>query len=346
MSAKTPSTSETAPSGTQKVAAFLLSLDRATAQELLKSLDPKVVSDVAAAMTELDASFTQREKIDELYLELARTLHTPSGPRRPDEGELASMLEAALGKSSSQGVLAKIHERRRIERPFAVIEKEPPALLAAALKDESAAVAALVLAHLAPTLSAEILSSLEPDLALDVVRRMATLIPPGNAALSSVADNLAERVAQLAKAPVAADPAVRLQSIAQMLNFSQAEIGKAVLEGLETENAQMATEIREFMFTWNDLATVEKRGMQKILSSVETRTLSIALKACPPDVENNIMGNLSSRVREMVKDERELAGPMPMAEVLVARNEIMKSVRSLMESGEFAPAKAGEELVQ
>lgn len=341
-----PKPLDRSPSGAQKVAAFLLSLDRATAQGLLKSLDPQVVSDVAGAMTELDPSSTTREKIEELYLELARTLHAPTGPRRPDDGELVSMLEAALGRATAQGVLAKIHERRKIERPFAAVEKEPPALLAAALADESPAVAALVLAHLSPERSAEILSGLDPERALDVVRRMATLIPPGTAALSSVAENLVERLAVLAKRPAPADPTVRLQSIAQMLNLSQGETGKVVLEGLETENAQMATEIREFMFTWADLATVEKRGMQKILSSIETRTLAVALKACPAEVEGNIMGNLSSRVREMVKDERELAGPMPMLEVLAARNEIMKSVRSLVESGEFAPAKAGEELVQ
>ncbi len=336
---------EQSQSGVQKVAAFLLSLDRPTAQAVLKSLDPQVVSDVAGAMTELDPSSTTREKIEQLYLELARTVHAPSGPRAPDEGELASMLEAALGKNGAQGVLAKINDRRKIERPFAAVEKEPSALLAAALADESAAVAALVLVHLSPERSAEILSGLDPDRALDVVRRMATLIPPGTAALSSVAENLLERVAVLSKRSTPADPALRLQSIAQMLNLAQGETGKIVLEGLETDNAKMATDIREFMFTWNDLATVEKKGMQKILSSVETRTLAIALKACPAEVEANIMGNLSSRVREMVKDERELAGPLPMLEVIASRNEIMKSVRSLVESGEFAPAKAGEELV-
>ncbi len=332
-------------SGVQKVATFLLSLDRATAQAVLKSLDPAVVSDVASAMTELDPSDTTRENIEKLYLELARTVHTPSDPRPPDDTELASLLDAALGKSSAQGVIAKIHERRKIERPFAAVEKEPPALLTAALAEESPAVAALVLVHLSPERSAEILSAFDPDRALDVVRRMATLVPPGTAALSSVAENLSERMSVLAKRPTPADPAVRLQSIAQMLNLTQGETGKIVLEGIEADDVKMATEIREFMFMWADLATVEKKGMQKILSSIETRTLAIALKACPADVEANIMGNLSSRVREMVKDERELAGPMPMVEVLASRNEIMKSVRSLVESGEFAPAKAGEELV-
>ena len=107
----------------------------------------------------------------------------------------------------------------------------------------------------------------------------------------------------------------------------------------------MATETREFMFTWDDLATVDRRAMQKILASVDTRTLSMALKASPPEVETNIMSNLSSRVGEMVAEEREIAGAVPLTEVIEARDEILRSARTMMESGEFSPARSGEELV-
>ena len=107
----------------------------------------------------------------------------------------------------------------------------------------------------------------------------------------------------------------------------------------------MAALIREFMFTWEDLATVDKRGMQKILASVETRTLSIALKGSSKAVEDNVMANLSARVREMVTDERELAGAMSVTEVQMCRDEVLKAVRGLMESGEFRPSRAGDELV-
>ena len=81
----------------------------------------------------------------------------------------------------------------------------------------------------------------------------------------------------------------------------------------------------------------------EILASIDTKTLSIALKACPDGVFENIMNNLSSRVRDMVLDEKELLGPMPFSDVLQARVEIMGAVRALMENGEFSPARASEE---
>jgi flagellar motor switch protein FliG len=145
--------------------------------------------------------------------------------------------------------------------------------------------------------------------------------------------------------PAPPDPGDSLKTIADLLNFSQGEVEKSVLTGLEDFNEEMADQIREYMFTWDDLASIEKRAMQKILASVDTKTLAIALKGSPPDVDANIMANLSSRVKDIVADERELAGPTALSEVQSSRSEIMVAVRALMEAGEFSPAKAGEEMV-
>ncbi len=332
-------------SGTQKVAAFLLSLDKAAAAGVLKALDPKVVSEVAAAMTELDPKLQDRAAVDALYTELSRALHKPAAPRAAEDAELSTLLDAAIGKEKARTVLAEIHARRRHERPFEAIEKQPTDLVGRALRDESPAISALLLAHMEPKASAEILSMFEPDTALDVVRRMSQVVPPGFDTLAAVAESIEARVAATGVQPVAVDQTTRLKTIAQMLTLSQKEVEKAVLEGLEQTDKDMVAEIREFMFTWDDLATLDKRGMQKVLSSVETRTLAVALKGCKPEVENNIMSNLSTRVRAMIIDERELAGALPMAEIKMSRDGIMRSVRSLMETGELSTSKAGEELV-
>lgn len=332
-------------SGVQKVAAFLLSLDKGAAALVLKSLDPRVVSQVASAMTELDPQLQDRAAVDALYTELSRSLHVPAKPRAAADGELSVLLETSLGKDKSKTVLTEIHERRRHERPFARLEKLPSAVVGRALREESAAVAALVLAHLEPKLSAEILGAFEPEAAVEVVRRMSQIVPPGFDTLTTVAESVEARAAIVGAIPSAVEPKERLKTIAQMLTLSEKEIEKAVLEGLDDSDKEMAGTIREFMFTWDDLATLDKRGMQKVLSSVETRSLAIGLKGSKPEVEANIMNNLSTRVRAMIAEERELAGALPMAEINQSREVIMKAVRGLLESGELSSSKAGEELV-
>ncbi len=332
-------------SGAQRAASFLLSLDKEAAGNVFKHIDEKVIVEVVEAMGRLEASMTDPETVRALEKELFKSLRKPRGARIRSDEELHAMLAQTLGKEQAGSLFEKIQQRLLHERPFISIEKEPAANIAQVLMQESDAVAALVLAHLDPSLSAEVLSGLPPERALLLVKRMAALVPPGFDTLVAIAQNLNARLKALSGAPVSADTASQLKTIAEVLNYSKPEIEKTVLDGIQKDDAKMAADIREFMFTWEDLAGLDKRAMQKILASIDTRTLSISLKACSVKVEENIMNNLSTRVRDMVKDERDLAGTMPMKDVQNARGEVMKAVRSLMEAGEFRPARAGEELV-
>jgi flagellar motor switch protein FliG len=333
------------PSGADRAAAFLLSLEAEQAAEVIKHLDEHVMVGVVEAMGSLDRKLVDPSNIQRLQKELLRGLSQPSSARVRSESELFEMLEKTLGQAQAQAVFEKIQEHLLQERPFLSIERESAAHIASALQEESTAVATLVVAHIDPALSAEILALLPAERSLEIVKRMAQLVPPGFDTLIAIAEDLKGRIAAAAQVPSAGDPSLRLKTIAEVLNFSQPELEKSVLEGIDAENADMAAEIREFMFTWEDLSTVDKRGMQKILASIETRTLAVALKGSSKPVEDNIMANLSARVREMVKDERELAGPMSLKEVQGCRDEMLASVRRLMESGEWRPARAGDELV-
>lgn len=333
------------PTGAHRAAAFLLSLEKEDAASVLRQIDEKLVVQVVEAMGDLDPSLTDPESVRRLYFDLAQHVHVPEGVRSKDEVELRRMLEETFDAEEAQAVLDRMRDRRLQERPFLTIEYEPAANIAMALEDESEAVIAAVLAHLSPGLSAEVLASFEEERALSIVRRMAGLIPPNIDTLRSIATELSERLERIAEGPVAPDRTERLKTIAEILNYSEPGIEKSVLEGIDEDDAEMANEIRDHMFTWDELATVDRRAMQKILASVDTRTLSLALKGCDAQVEQNITGNLSSRVRAMVEEERDLAGAIPMSEVQRSREEIMKAVQALIASGEYSPVRAGEDLV-
>lgn len=331
-------------SGYQRVAAFLLSLEPAMASSILKSMSPDVVTRVSQAMIDLDPKLSKEGVVDDLVRDLARSLHGPRSVRACDSGHLKRLLGDAFGKQAD-ALLEQIQEKRLSNRPFLEVERHGPAAIAQVLRQESAPVVALVLAHLDAGKTAQILKQLDQTVALDVVRRMVSLEPPGPALVRTVAASLAER---LASAPAAgsADPARRLQSVAQILNNSAPEMEKKVIEALAETDEETANELREYMFTWEDIGDLNRRAMTKILGTVDTKTLSVALKGCSQAVEQNVLSNLSSRVRDMVIEERELAGPMSMADVKSARDEILKNIRALIEAGEFRPNRGGEQLVE
>jgi len=331
--------------GTQKAAAFLLSLDEQVRVEILRNMDANAAKLIASAMLDLDPELCNSEAVDALVQDLARSAYQGPGIRRQAEADLLTLLSQSHGAEVAHQMLAEIEDRRRRAKPFEFVESFNADIVVRILREESPNVVALVMAHVAPAYSASVLALFEPEEALEIVKRMTILDPPNVDVMLDIGDDLRERMQTVASGPAPRERGDSLRTIADLLTFSQPETEKVVLEGLEEQDESAAKDIREFMFTWTDLAEVDKRSMQKILASVDTRTLSMSLKACPVDVEENIMGNLSSRVKEMVADERELAGAVPFSEVQAARAEIMTAVRGLMESGEFSPARAGEELV-
>jgi len=331
--------------GHHKVAALLLSLDPSTRAAVLGKMNEDVLERVAVAMMELDPRLTGVGVVELLKDALARDVHGVKTVRPCKEADLAQVLGQSLGRQKGDKVLEGILARRRKARPFQAIESLNPLDVGRVLRQESNAVTALVLGHLDPALSARILVVFEDEQAIDVVKRMATLDPPSSAVVEGIAAELYRKVRELPEATGISDPAERLKAVADLLNNSRPEMEKGVIQSLAEDDVDMAQELREYLFTWTDIATIDTRTMQKILGTVDTKTLSIALKGCSPEVEENITGNLSSRVKEMVKEERELAGPLPMTEVEAARGDIMRNIRAMIEAGEFRPTKGGEELV-
>jgi flagellar motor switch protein FliG len=304
-----------------------------------------VVEAVSEAMTDLDARAGDPEAIDNIYTLLAKRIHGPAKVRPVGVEDLKAVLSASFGAERAEQVVTHITENRRTRRPFVALEAFPISAIAAVLKAESSAVAGLVLSNVDPAIAADVLASYEPEQAAPIVKRMATSNAPSARVLTSLADELTARVQAAVSAGSQPTPSERLRSIAKVLNFSTPQIEANVIKSIAEDDEAMASELREYMFTWDNIATVDKRNMQKILGTVDTKTLSISLKASTPEIEANVMGNLSERVREMVKEEREMAGPMSMADVQAARDEIMKNVRAMIESGEFTPARSGEDLV-
>jgi len=342
------STKTTPPTtGPRRVAALLLSLDQDSAAALLKTLDPDVLPRVADAMTAIEAEGPESEARSQIWRELVRELENGhvQYPRARDEEELGRFLESGVGRERSVTVLAEMRERRRLERPFAAIEDATPAQITKALAAESTAVRALVIGNLPPKLSAGVMALLDQEESLRVVQRLVRQSVPRRETIDLVAKNLAAEVARFASEPRKPETQERMRSIAEILNRGDKEMGRSVLAGLEDADKTVAEGIREMMFTWVDLANLDRRAMQKVLSTVETGKLALALKGGPVEVEENVLANLSQRVRDMVAEERELLGPRPKAEVDMARADLMKGIRSLVESGELSAQASLEGLV-
>jgi flagellar motor switch protein FliG len=128
-----------------------------------------------------------------------------------------------------------------------------------------------------------------------------------------------------------------------MLNRLDPALGTSILENIESEDAKQAAEIRNLMFTFEDLVTVPETGIRVLLGQLDKKTLAMALKGTPDEIKNHVFKTMSSRAVEMLKEDMEALGPVRSREVLAAQQEVVALARRLEADGKISLKSEGED---
>ena len=326
------------------VAVLLLAIDRDLSAEVCKRMHDDQLGRVTRAMKELQEVAIGQSTITGVLEETIKRLRA-GGMALGDVGtSMETMLKRALGDERGQETIRRASTEILAKRPFAVFEALTAEDLANILIEEHPQIAAVFLAHLDRQKAGQVIARLPEARRPDLVLRVATLDRTPPEVVQRVLEVMRKKVKDLGLTTLRSEPKAWVKAAAEILN----NLGggeKAILEEIAKTDEGVSAGIREEMFTFEDLARLDKKSMQKILGSIDTRVLAVSLKASPQEVEANIFGNLSKRAAEMVKEERDNLGPMPLSEVVDAQQTILTSVRDLMDKGEIKVAKNSEQIV-
>ncbi len=124
-----------------------------------------------------------------------------------------------------------------------------------------------------------------------------------------------------------------VRSVAAMCQFMEHQIGRRVLEKIESHNPDLAAAIREEMFVFEDILLIDDKGIADILVRLDRKVLAYALKGAFAEVQAQIFRNMSSRAVEMLKQVMEDLGAVKVKEVKNARQFIIEVVRQLEDEG-------------
>lgn len=328
----------------RQVAVLLLSIDRKAASEILRRLPDNRIEEVTRAMKELRDVPLDRKAVLEVQREFARRAGSGTMPLGDIDASAAEVLRAALGEERAEDLSERADRHVLSRQPFRSFETVDPEDLATVLEDEHPQVAAVFLAHLDPRKAGRVLSYLPSPRRADLVRRIAGLERTSVEVVQRVVDVMTRRIENLGLGAPSGEPHSWVEAAASIVN-ALGRNERELLDVIEAEDPALADRIREEMFSFDDLADVDRRSMQRLLAEIDTRTLALALKAASPAVERNVLGNLSRRAGAMVLEEREEFGPTPLSEVLEAQEQVLAVVRLLADRGELRLGDPDEQLV-
>jgi flagellar motor switch protein FliG len=327
-------------SNKQKAAILLVALGPDVSSQVLKHLKPDEVEDLTLEVARMGT--VAPEVRQAVIQEFGRLVMAPEYVTEGGVGHAREMLEKAFGTEKAEDMIGKAVETLNV-LPFDTVKKTDASQLLSLIANEHPQTIALILAFLQPNQAAQILSGLPPDLSTDVATRLAQMDRTTPEVIRDVERVLERKLATLVTSDLSTAGGVK--SLVEVLNWTDRATEKNILEGLTESNPELAEEVKNMMFTFDDIVKLDDRAVQQVLREIDTKELALALKVCSEEVKQKVTKNMSERAATMLQEDMEFMGPVRLRNVEEAQQRIVNVIRKLEEAGEIIISRGGEDEV-
>lgn len=327
--------------GVEKAATLLLALGPESAAEILKVLGPKEVQRLGHAMASLKT--VPQTAIEQVLDEFLGYLETHSSLHVDTNDFIRSAFNQALGEDKASNLINRIlqsSETTGIES----LKWMDAQTVSDLIRNEHPQIIATILVHLEHDHVSEILNHFSERLRNDVILRIATLDGVQPIALKELNESMLRLLSGPANTKRTALGGVK--TVADILNTIGSTTEASVMDALREYDPDLAQQVLDEMFVFENLMDIDDRSIQMILREVQSDSLILALKGASPELREKIFKNMSQRASEMLREDLEARGPVRLSEVEAEQKEILKTVRRLADEGQIIlGSKGGEQMV-
>jgi len=318
----------------RRVAKFLILIGSEQAAGILAELDPEQVQAISKEITLVKTINPEEgKKILEEFHSLLSGNYSFSGLSRGGIETARRILYAAKGPEKGEALLNKTVPESR-ENFFSFLEEFSPEQLVMVLKNESAQTMALILSRLPQKLSAETLSKLPPDSKPEVLRRIAYQKEISPEVLEQVTAALKEKVRHISGG--AKDIEIDgMQALAAILKQGDYSFGDRLINELEQENPDLGKDLKEKLYTLDDVIYTVDRPIQDKLSTMTERDIAILLKGRGSGFCEKILSCVSAGRRKLIREESEILGAVPKRDCDAVAGEFLAWFRLARENGDI-----------
>ncbi len=325
-------------SGAQRAAAVIIALGTDAASQIYKYL--------------------KEEEVEQLTLEIARTTHLSSEELAnilndfyqicltqkviTDGGvEYArNVLEKAYGQQAASSLLERVTKSLQT-KAFDFLRKADYKNLLATIQNEHPQTIALILSYARSEQAATVISDLPPEKQVDVVQRIAMMDRTSPDVIKIVENNLSNKFANVMNVDFTQFGGI--DYVADVMNNMDRANEKVIFDELNRRNSELSEEIRQKMFVFEDILTLDDMSIQRFMREIDSKDLVFALKGANKEVAEVIFKNMSSRSADTVRSDLEYTHNVRLRDVEEAQQRIVGVIRNLESEGELVIAKGGKD---
>lgn len=320
--------------GARKAALLLISIGDKAASEILRHMATPDVQRIASeiAHVELVSQEASAQILDEFNKLVSERETLAAGGM----DYAKKLLETTFGEADAKRLLEQaIYAKPVRSVDLNDLRQSDPKQLVKLIQDEQPQTVALILAHMGTKIGSALLSLLPDENRGPVVEKLARMGQLSGDTVQRVLGVVQRKFQAVGKGHDRLSYG-GVNAVANMLNNMDPTASKAVLEALEQNDPNLAVEIRNVLFTFEDLLTVPESTIRECLGAIDKKTLSVALKGASEDLKGHIMKCMSSRAAEMLKEDMEALGPVRMRDVAKAQGEVINTLRAMEAEGKIS----------
>lgn len=322
--------------GPQKAAVLLLALGAEWGQPIWQELSDDEVVAISMAMS----------KMGNISKDVSENLMTEFVSHMSLAGALlgtATSTEQLLARYLPPDRLQQIMEEIRGPAGRNMWEKlsnVQASVLANYLKNEYPQTVAVVLSKISSEHAAGVLSMLPEEFSLEVVQRML--------GMGSVQREVLEKIEHTLRSEFISNLSQTRQRdshelMAEIFNSFDRQTENRFLTALEEADSEASERIKALMFTFDDLAKLDRASAQTLLRQIQQETLALALKGASESVREFFFSNMSERARKMLKEDLDVMGPVRLKDVDEAQTTVITTAKDLADKGDIVVSKSGAE---
>jgi flagellar motor switch protein FliG len=317
-------------SGVRKAAIFLVAVGEELGRKILQNLSEPDLQKLTEEIAEL------RGIAPDLSLEVIEDFHEMLDSQHyMMHGGLdyaTKLLVDTFGEERAEEMLGLVRRSQEASQSdLTVLQRVDPQQLGKFLESEHPQTIAVVLAHLDAKRGSTVIDSLSEERRVEAIRRLA--------AMRQFSPEMAQRVAMILHRRLEnmGDTGRKAYSgykaVADLLNRMESEETKKILDEIEAADVPMALNIRNLMFTFDDLVTIPPASIREIVAAADKRQLALALRGAAEELRAHVFAAMSTRAADMLKEDMEVMGPVRAREVAGAQHEILALARTLEAEG-------------
>jgi len=311
----------------EKIARFFVLIGEDSTVKIFQYLDKDYVEQISTAITQIQSinKDVSLAILEEFHLYTRTKGFISSG----GYDFAKEILYKSIGQDAAEEVLEKLSRMKLANQAFSYLDGVNPKQLSDFIKDESPHTIAVILAHMDPSKSADVLMELDEEVRVKVSIQIATIKDVSPDVVRTISAVLEKKLESLLSSIVDVGG---VKVVADMLN-KMGPKAVDILKNINGIDTSLATRIKDNMFVFEDLLNLDSEYIMKIIQSVESADVVVAMKNTTQEQIEKVTGAMSQRVKDRFYEESEMLTKVKIKDIEAAQRRMLAVAQKMMDDG-------------